>query len=58
MTRVLVVDDERKMRRVLQILLEQMGLESIAAETGEEALAAFDAREDRPRAHRPEDARG
>ena len=29
MTRVLVVDDERKMRRVLQILLEQMGLESI-----------------------------
>ena len=29
MTRVLVVDDERKMRRVLQILLEQMGFESV-----------------------------
>jgi two-component system response regulator AtoC len=42
MTRVLVVDDERKMRRVLQILLEQMGLESVAAETGEEALEHFD----------------
>ena len=41
MTRVLVVDDERKMRRVLQILLEQMGLESVAAESGEEALEHF-----------------
>jgi two-component system response regulator AtoC len=39
----LVVDDERKMRRVLQILLEQMGLESVAAESGEEALEHFDA---------------
>ena len=38
MTRVLVVDDERKMRRVLQILLERMGLESLAAESAEEAL--------------------
>jgi two-component system response regulator AtoC len=42
MTRVLVVDDERKMRRVLQIILEQMGFESVAAETGEEALEHFD----------------
>jgi two-component system, NtrC family, response regulator AtoC len=42
MTRVLVVDDERKMRRVLQILLEQMGFESVAAETGEEALELFE----------------
>jgi two-component system response regulator AtoC len=41
--RVLVVDDERKMRRVLQMLLEQMGLESTPAESGEEALAAFQA---------------
>ena len=39
MTKVLIVDDERKMRRVLQILLEQMGLESEAAENGEAALA-------------------
>jgi two-component system response regulator AtoC len=43
MKRVLVVDDERKMRRVLQMLLEQMGLESTPAESGEEALAAFQA---------------
>ncbi len=41
MTRVLVVDDERKMRRVLQILLEQMGLESVPVENGEAALQHF-----------------
>lgn len=41
MARVLVVDDERKMRRVLQILLEQMGLESVSADSGEEALDRF-----------------
>jgi two-component system, NtrC family, response regulator AtoC len=41
MSKVLVVDDERKMRRVLQILLEQMGLESIPAENGGEALEHF-----------------
>ncbi len=41
MKRVLVVDDERKMRRVLQMLLEQMDLESLPAESGEEALAVF-----------------
>jgi two-component system response regulator AtoC len=38
MTRVLVVDDERKMRRVLQILLERMGVESVAADSAEEAI--------------------
>jgi two-component system response regulator AtoC len=38
MTRALVVDDERKMRRVLQILLERMGIESCAAESAEEAF--------------------
>ena len=41
MTRVLVVDDERKMRRVLQILLEQMGLESIPVDSAEAALEHF-----------------
>ena len=41
MTRALVVDDERKMRRILQILLEQMGIESVAADGGEQALAHF-----------------
>ena len=42
MPRVLVVDDERKMRRVLQIMLEQMGLESLAADNGEQAVELFD----------------
>jgi two-component system, NtrC family, response regulator AtoC len=42
MTRVLVVDDERKMRRVLQILIEQMGLESVAVDSAETALSHFD----------------
>jgi two-component system response regulator AtoC len=41
MKRVLVVDDERKMRRVLQMMLEQMELESLPAESGEEALEIF-----------------
>jgi len=41
MTRVLIVDDERKMRRVLQILLEQLGLDSVPAANGEEALARY-----------------
>ncbi len=43
MPRVLIVDDERKMRRVLQILLEQMGLESVPAANGDEALERFGA---------------
>ena len=41
MKRVLVVDDERRARRVLQIMLEQNGLESVAADSGEEALQLF-----------------
>lgn len=41
MARVLIVDDERKMRRVLQILLEQLGFESVPAANGEEGLARF-----------------
>src|SRR5438552_11728755 len=43
MTKVLVVEDERKMRRLLQILLERMGIDSVAAESGEEALRCFQA---------------
>src|SRR5437867_4218927 len=43
MTKVLVVDDERKMRRLLQILLERMGIDSVAAESGEAALGRFEA---------------
>jgi len=39
MTRVLIVDDERKMRRVLQMMLENLDFESVATETAEEALA-------------------
>jgi two-component system response regulator AtoC len=37
MKRVLVVDDDRRMRRTLQILIESMGLESAAAASGEDA---------------------
>jgi two-component system, NtrC family, response regulator AtoC len=37
-TRALVVDDERKMRRLLQILLERMNIEPIGAEDAEGAL--------------------
>src|SRR5256712_13841454 len=43
MARVLVVDDERRMRRVLQIQLERMGIDSVPAESGEEALDRFQA---------------
>jgi two-component system response regulator AtoC len=43
MTRVLVVDDERKMRRLLQIMLEGLGFESVATDTAEEALAVAEA---------------
>jgi two-component system, NtrC family, response regulator AtoC len=39
--RVLVVDDERRMRRLLQVMLEQIGLESIAAENGAQTLDLF-----------------
>ncbi len=43
MTKALVVDDERKMRRILQMLFERMGIDSVAAETGAEALKRFEA---------------
>src|SRR5882724_9837248 len=43
MAKVLVVDDERRMRRILQILLERMGIESVAAENCDEALERFQA---------------
>ena len=39
MKRVLVVDDDRRMRRTLQILVERMGLESVAAADASEARA-------------------
>jgi len=38
MKRVLVVDDEQRMRRVLQILIEKLGLESHGAENAERGL--------------------
>ena len=41
MKRVLVVDDEAKMRRALQILLGKLGLQSVAAEHGEAAVQAL-----------------
>jgi two-component system response regulator AtoC len=37
MKRVLVVDDDRRMRRTLQVLIERMGLESVAAAGAAEA---------------------
>jgi len=39
MKRVLVVDDDRRMRRTLQVLMETMGLDSVAAATASEACA-------------------
>jgi DNA-binding NtrC family response regulator len=41
MTRALVVDDEARMRRVLKILLEHMGVETLLAESGDAALECF-----------------
>lgn len=47
MTRILVVDDDRQLRRALQITLSARGFEVIAAGDGEEALRAErDARPD------------
>lgn len=43
MKRVLVVDDDRAGRRVLQIMLEQLGLTTVAAENGRAGLEAFQA---------------
>ena len=37
MKRVLIVDDDRRMRRTLQIVIESMGLDSVAAADAEEA---------------------
>jgi two-component system response regulator AtoC len=41
--RVMVVDDEAKMQRVLEIMLKRMGHEVACASTGEEALQALQA---------------
>ncbi len=41
MNRVFLVDDDLRTRRVLQILVERMGLEPLAFETAEEALEAL-----------------
>ena len=41
MKRLLVVDDDARMRRVLQILAHKIGLESTAAASADEALASF-----------------
>ena len=41
MNRVLVIDDDRSMRRTLMIMLEQIGLDPIGAESGEEGLEKF-----------------
>jgi two-component system response regulator AtoC len=38
---ILIVDDEPKMRRVLQIMLQQMGCRTLSAANGREALDAF-----------------
>jgi two-component system, NtrC family, response regulator AtoC len=43
MKRVLVVDDEQRMRRVLQILIEKLGLDSHGAPSAEAALEYFQA---------------
>jgi two-component system response regulator AtoC len=41
-TTALVVDDERKIRRILGVLLERMGIDAVAAEGGSEALERFE----------------
>ncbi|HEY9199042.1 MAG TPA: sigma-54 dependent transcriptional regulator [Gammaproteobacteria bacterium] len=41
--RILVVDDEAKMRRLLELSLKGLGHDVVQAEDGEAALAAFDA---------------
>jgi two-component system response regulator AtoC len=42
MKKVLIVDDDRRTRRVLQIVVERLGLESHAFESAEQALAALE----------------
>lgn len=44
---VLVVDDEPSVRAVAQGMLKRLGIESIGAESGEEALCAFERDRDR-----------
>ncbi len=39
MKRILIVDDDRRGRRVLQIMVEDLGFASLVAENGDEALA-------------------
>jgi DNA-binding NtrC family response regulator len=41
MKRVVIVDDDRRTRRVLQILVEKLGLESAAFESADQALATL-----------------
>jgi two-component system response regulator AtoC len=41
--RILVVDDEAKMRRLLELALKGLGHDVVQADNGESALAAFDA---------------
>jgi two-component system response regulator AtoC len=41
MKRVLIVDDDRRSRRVLQILVERLGMESQALDNAEDALATL-----------------
>ena len=43
MKKVLIVDDDRRTRRILQILVERLGLESNAFDNAEDALAALGA---------------
>ena len=43
MKRVLIVDDDRRTRRILQILVERLGFESSAFESAEGALADLEA---------------
>ncbi len=43
MKRVLIVDDDRRTRRILQILVERLGLESVAFESAEAALEDLNA---------------
>ncbi len=41
MSKLLIVDDDRRTRRVLQILVERLGLQSLAFEDAEQALRAL-----------------
>ena len=38
MNRILIVDDEEKLRHILQLMLERQGFETAQAANGEEAL--------------------